>query len=380
MRPSLRAYHPYWSVIVAAAAITVPGRADDLVDIKVDSKARKYGEKNPVQAAKQEFSLSKAGMVKLVYKTDMIYKDSRGGQGLEEVNLSNYTIGTGIFQKRTPDTAIPGQPYTFEQHWLCANREKPLNLRATLVAPHYTQSSDQLAADQVLTITFIPFEKISSEAGPAPGVDVAGKWLHGDQNATLTFTPTSIAGEYAVVEQGYDNIKGTAKVKGNKVYIDWVTTTARDGKQKKGVTIVEIKPDGTHGEGWSVGDGGTGGERWTAFPGTKAKPTGTAATPGTGTTAGPAGTGSGKTPGDGTTTSPGNVFPGTTAGSTPPVGGIWEYKVVDLPTRLAVGDGLQMKLAELGKDGWELASTIVPPLPPNTTVNEIRFVFKRAKR
>lgn len=247
-------------------------RAQELANLKVDSKARKYSEKNPLQAAKQEFALTKAGMVKMVYKTDMVYKDSQGGFSLDEVDLRNYSVGRGIYQKRTPDTAIPGQPYTFEQHWLCENREKPLNLRASLAAPHYSKSGDQLAANQVLTVTFIPFDRISSEAGPAPLVDIAGKWFHGEQNATFTFTPTGVGGEYTVVEKGYDNIKGTAKVKGKKVYIDWITTTAKDGKQKKGVTVVEIKPDGTHAEGWTISEGGSGGDHWSAAPGTTAKP------------------------------------------------------------------------------------------------------------
>lgn len=266
--------------VVAAAALLLAagplgaGRsaAQELADLKVDSKARKYDVKSPVQAAKQEFSLSKAGMVKLAYRTNMVYKDARGGQSVEEANLSNFSIGRGIHQKRTPDTAIPGQPYAFDQHWICANRDKPLNLRATLVAPYYHQSSDQLAANQTLTISFIPFDQISAEPGPKPALDVAGKWYHGEQNAVLTFTPKGATGEYEVVEKGYDNLKGTAKVKGSKIYIDWVTTTAKDGKQKKGVTVVEIKPDGTHAEGWSVGEGGMGGEQWSAFPGTKARP------------------------------------------------------------------------------------------------------------
>lgn len=258
----------------------------ELVELKVDSKTRPYDEKNPVQAAKQDFSLSNAGMLIMLYVGEPYYKDVKGGMiPLEEVNGRNFDIGKGIYQKRTPDPGIPGQRYTFEQHWLCANREKPLDLRATLVAPHRWQAfqfsgrGDQLAANQVLKLTFIPFDEISSQPGPAPQVDVAGKWLHGDENAVLTFTPTGVAGEYKVVEKGYDNITGTAKVKGNKVYIDWVTTTAKDGKQKKGVSVVEIKPDGTHGEGWAVGEGGIGGERWTALPGTTAKPIGT--TPGT---------------------------------------------------------------------------------------------------
>ncbi len=265
--------------------------AQDLADLKVDSTARKYDDKNPVQAAKQEFSLSKAGLLTLLYITDPYHKDIKGGYiPLEEVNGRSFELGRGIYQKRTPDSGIPGQRYTFEHHTLCATREKPLDLRATLVAPHRWASiqdsrrGEQLAANQVFKVSFTPFDKISSQPGPAPQVDVAGKWLHGDQNATLTFTPTGTAGEYEVVEKGYDNIKGTAKVKGNKIFIDWITTTAKDGKQKKGVTVVEIKPDGTHAEGWSVGEAGTGGETWTALPGTRAKPIGS--TPGTTPTGG----------------------------------------------------------------------------------------------
>jgi hypothetical protein len=300
------------------------GQGGDLVDLKVDSTTRPYDEKNPVQAAKQEFSLSKAGMLMMVYVCEPYYADVKGGMiPLEEANLSNFVIGRGIYQKRTPDSGIPGQRYTFEQHWLCANREKPLNLRAALAAPHRWQAfqisgrGEQFAANQVLKLTFIPFDKISSQPGPAPQVDVAGKWLHGDENAVLTFTPTGVAGEYTVVEKGYDNITGTAKVKGNKVYIDWVTTTARDGKQKKGVSVVEIKPDGTHGEGWAVGEGVTGGERWTAFPGTTAKPIGS--TPGTPGTPGVVGTPTSvPTTPKGTTSSDDSSTPGKgTAAGTP---------------------------------------------------------------
>jgi len=275
------------SMLAPLGARPVLGQGGELADLKVDSTTRPYDEKNPVQAAKQEFSLSKAGMLILFYEGEPYYEGVKGGMILpEETNLSNFYIGKGIYQKRTPDPGIPGQRYTFEQHWICASREKPLNLRVGLLAPHRWQAfqipgrGEQLAANQVLKVTFIPFDKISSQPGPAPQVDVTGKWYHGEANATLTFTPTGVAGEYKVVEKGYDNITGTAKVKGNKVYIDWVTTTAKDGKQKKGVNVVEIKPDGTHGEGWAVGEGGIGWEGWSAVPGTTAKPIGaTTSTP-----------------------------------------------------------------------------------------------------
>lgn len=336
------------SLVLAILSLhfTLGGKAaaQELADLKVDSTPRKYSDKNPPQAAKQEFSLSKAGMVKLVFHNSKVYKDVRGGQvGLDEVELRNYSVGTGIYQKRTPDTAIPGQPYRFEQHWLCPAREKPLNLRATLVAPHDPQAMNQLAANQTLTVTFIPFDKISSEPGPAPEVDVAGKWYHGEENATLTFTPTAVAGEYEIAEKGYDNIKGTAKVKGKKVYIDWVTTTAKGDKQKKGATIVEIKPDGTHAEGWSVGDHGVGGERWSAVPGTTAKPVKPTGTP-----------------------------PGTASS------GKWEYRVLDLSADQVFGDQFQKKLTELGEDGWELVSVLTPPTPKGGSPGA-RLVLKKPK-
>jgi len=309
--------------LILAASLGV-GRvqAQELADLKVDSKARNYDVKNPVQAAKQEFSLSKAGMLTLLYVTDPYHKDIKGGYiPLEEVNGRNFVIGQGIYQKRTPDTGIPGQIYTFEHHALCAAREKPLDLRASLVAPHRWASNldrlqgEQLAANQVFKVTFIPFDKISSQAGPKPAVDVAGKWYHGEANATLTFTPAGTTGEYEVVEKGYDNIKGTAKVKGNKVYIDWITTTAKDGKQKKGVTFVEIKADRTHAEGWSVGEGGMGREQWSAVPGTKAKPV------------------------KPTGTSPKSASSGQR-----------EYRALDLPTEQVFGNPFQKTLTELGEE------------------------------
>ena len=54
---------------ILSLPFTPGGRAaaQELADLKVDSTARKYGEKNPVQAAEQKFGLSKAGMVKLVF-------------------------------------------------------------------------------------------------------------------------------------------------------------------------------------------------------------------------------------------------------------------------------------------------------------------------
>lgn len=256
--------------LAALLAVAAPAAAVELVDLKLDSKPRKYGPKNPVQSEKQDFALSDPGVLTLAHVIDPVHKDARGGFTLDEVNLRNFTVGRGIFQERIPDSAIPGQMRRFTQKWLCPPRTDPLRLRATVTAPHRPDGSDQLGASQRLVIGFVPFDKVSGEPGPPPEVDVAGKWYHGEQNAVWTLTPKG-DGTYAAAEKGYDNATGTARVKGRKVYIDFVTTTAK-GKQVRGVTVVEVKPDGTHAEGWSVGEGGIGGERWSAAPGTAAKP------------------------------------------------------------------------------------------------------------
>jgi hypothetical protein len=69
--------------------------------------------------------------------------------------------------------------------------------------------------------------------------------------------------------------------------------------------------------------------------------------------------------------------PGSSSGG---VGAKWEYKVLDIPLRLATGNDLERKLAELGEEGWELTGVFIPPLPPNTSPTDIRFIFKRPKK
>lgn len=325
------------------ALLGASARADELVDLKLDSKPRKYGPKDPLQAEKQEFSLSKPGVLTLVHVIDPFHKDARSNFfTLEEVNLRNYVIGPGIFQERIPDDAIPGQKRQFKQQWLCPPRKEPLNLRATIVAPHRPDGGDQLGASQRLTIGFVPFEKISSEPEPKPAIDVSGKWLHGEANAVWTLTPKG-DGEYEAVEKGYDNAKGTARVKGRKVYIDWVTTTAKDG-QKRGVTVVEAKEEGKgrYLDGWSVGEHGAGGEKFTAWEHAGAKPLPPA------------------------------------AGGGAPGAGAWEHKVLDLPAAEAFGAGFEKRLNELGAEGWEAVGVVVPPAPKDA--GAVRLVLKRPKR
>lgn len=66
----------------------------------------------------------------------------------------------------------------------------------------------------------------------------------------------------------------------------------------------------------------------------------------------------------------------------PPVAGAgkWEYQVLDLAPADVFGKPFEKKLAELGGEGWELVSALIPPLPPNTSPTSVRLVFKRPKK
>lgn len=62
--------------------------------------------------------------------------------------------------------------------------------------------------------------------------------------------------------------------------------------------------------------------------------------------------------------------PGGTAGR-------WEYRVLDLPADQVFGGQFEKKLADLGGEGWELVSALVPP---NSSPLSVRLVLKRPKK
>ncbi len=96
--------------VVALMATAEPAqtRADELVDLKVDSKPRKYDPQNPLQAEKQDFSISKPGVLTLVHVIDPVHKDAAGGYSVDEINLRNYVIGTTILPGADPGHGHPG--------------------------------------------------------------------------------------------------------------------------------------------------------------------------------------------------------------------------------------------------------------------------------
>lgn len=61
------------------------------------------------------------------------------------------------------------------------------------------------------------------------------------------------------------------------------------------------------------------------------------------------------------------------------VSGKWEYRVLDLTPAEVFGDKFERKLTDLGNEGWELASVVVPPPQPNTSPTSVRLVFKRPR-
>jgi hypothetical protein len=71
---------------------------------------------------------------------------------------------------------------------------------------------------------------------------------------------------------------------------------------------------------------------------------------------------------------------GQTPGNSPAGGsGRWEYSVLDLPIGQVFGDQFEKTLADLGGEGWELISVLVPPSRDSSPVT-VRLVLKRPRR
>jgi len=307
------------SMLIAVATRHV--RGEELVKLKLDSTRRAYDTAtDPPSGVKQDFSIPKAGFMTVIYILEPFpAKSDSGGYRIFPIAPKNgpdwearHHLGTIILNELTPKDAKPGDKRTQKLVYRVQPTPAEIMIAARLGPPLVHQAfqignrGEQLGATQQLMISFSPFEEFSSQDTTAPGIDISGTWTHGDPfgaTATWTFTPKG-SGEYEAAEKGFDNSRGTARVRGHKIYIDWVTTTARDGKQKKGLTVIDIDSTNKAGSGFWIGDAGEGGIRiWTTTP---ARPIGgSPATTATPTTPVPDNT-------------PATPAPGTTAGGTEP--------------------------------------------------------------
>ncbi len=298
-------------------------RGEELINLKLESTQRKYDTVTaPPSGAKQDFSIPKPGFMTVVYTLEPYpAKSDSGGYRIFPINPKNgpdwearHHIGAIIVNELTPKEAKPGDKRIQKLVYRVQPTPAELMIAARLGPPLVHQAfqignrGEQLGAIQQLIVSFTPFEEYSRQDTTPPAIDISGTWTHGDPfaaTATWTFTPTG-PGEYEAVEKGFDNARGTAKVRGKKIYIDWVSTTAKGEKQKKGLTVIDIDPSNKAGGGYWIGDGGEGGVRiWTSTP---AKPIDTASTTPVATT---------PTPVPPTSTTPPTTTP-STPGSPPP--------------------------------------------------------------
>ena len=272
----------------------VLGQGVELVSLKLDSTKRAYDTVTaPPSKVKQDFSIPKPGFMTIVLTLEPFPAKSDGGLfRIFPIAPKNgpdwearHHLGTVVLNELTPKDAKAGDKRVHKIVYRVQPTPAEIMIAARLTAPLLSQAfqignrGEQLGAVQQLIITFAPFEDYSKQDNAPPGLDIGGTWSHGDpfgEKATWTFTPKG-AGEYEAVEKGFDNAHGTAKVRGNKIYIDWISTTAKDGKQKKGVSVIDIDSSNKAGGGYWIGDAGEGGVRiWTSTP---AKPIGIAAVP-----------------------------------------------------------------------------------------------------
>ena len=299
-RRTLCFHAPTWSALIVVGLLmpfeyrAVCGQGVELVNLKLDSTQRAYDTvANPPSGVKQDFSIPKIGFMTVVHSLEPYPAKSDGGLfRIFPIAPKNgpdwearHHLGTVVLNELMPKDAKPGDKRVHKIVYRVQPTPAEIMIAARLAPPLVFQAfqignrGEQLGAVQQLTVTFVPFEDYSKQDTAAPGLDVSGTWTHGDpfgETATWTFTPKG-AGEYEAIEKGFDNAHGTAKVRGNKIYIDWVSTTAKGGKQRKGITVIDIDSSNKAGGGYWIGDAGEGGVRiWTSTP---AKPIGIAAVP-----------------------------------------------------------------------------------------------------
>ena len=263
-----------------------PASAQQLVDLNLAAKGpRSYDTVTaPLDLAPSaNFELARPTFLTLTYTIEIVPEGTpKGGYQMFPVVPANgpdwepnYTIGRTLSVKREPAEMKAGERFRLEIVTLATATPAGIAIRCKLVPHHIWQAfqignrGTQLASAQALTVTGVPFDEFSSRDNTPPKWDISGTWGHGDpsgERATWTFTHKG-NGEYDAVEKGFANGKGTARVRGDRVYIDYTTTTAKDGKQIRGVAVIDLDPKGNPGTGHWANENGIGGTRfWTATP------------------------------------------------------------------------------------------------------------------
>lgn len=270
--------------------------AQQLVDLNLATKGpRDYDTVTaPMDASPAaNFELARPTFLILTYVIEIVPEGTpKGGYQMFPVVPANgpdweanYTIGRTLSVKNEPAEMKAGGRFRQEIVTLATATPAGIAIRCKLVPHHIWQAfqignrGTQLASAQALTVTGVPFDEFSGRDNTPPKWDISGTWGHGDpsgERATWTFTSKG-NGEYEAIEKGFSNSRGTARVRGNRIYIDYTTTTAKGVKEIKGVTIIDLDPKGIPNTGHWANENGIGGTNvWTSTP---AKPIGSDSKP-----------------------------------------------------------------------------------------------------
>jgi len=87
-----------WCFIFAVAPLAHSIRGEDLVNIQLASKFKKYSPENPVEKVAQEFSLNVPGELTVIYSAEP-FQSQNGGYGIGTVDGSPFDLGREILPK-----------------------------------------------------------------------------------------------------------------------------------------------------------------------------------------------------------------------------------------------------------------------------------------
>ncbi|MDP1732421.1 MAG: LCCL domain-containing protein [Devosia sp.] len=194
------------------------------------------------------------------------HQGANGGHWIDSKDGSPLYLGREVHREETPSPLVVGSPYRLK--YVIVVPQATQRLEATLTAWWAPQAiqvmnyGDQLGSSQHLSVSFVPVDQAVSQSGAPPEIDVSGVWREGNIGQTWTFTPRG-DGLYDAVENGYGNARGTARVSGRTITVDFVNTT-KYGNHTRGVWVAVVDESGTTASaGWITDDGETGSMTWT---------------------------------------------------------------------------------------------------------------------
>ncbi len=256
-----------FSIFFAMASSTATFAAVQLVELNLNAAKRQFTPDYPVNSVSQEFGIQGPGVLTIEYVTDPRTPATNGGLEIKAKDGSSFYLGREVSYQETPKPCLETSRCVRKQVIMVSEPSK--RLEASLTAWWVPQAlqvwnyGDQFGAKQQLSITFVPFDQAVGQGGGAPpAVDISGTWREGDVGQTWTFTPKG-NGLYDAVENGFGNARGTARVSGNTITVEFTNTTPYRG-QTKGVWTAEVDPTGTTAEaGYLMDNGESGSFTWT---------------------------------------------------------------------------------------------------------------------